>query len=90
MSSKSETLFEQGANLVQRRKFENASTVLKEVVELNPEDPYGWLWYGYSFLYQSEYEKAEKIFTKAIELELEIPAVYFHRGLSKQLQNNYE
>lgn len=81
---------EEAIRLMKKQKFKEASQLLTQVIENNPQDPIGYINYGNLLIHKKEYDQVERLFAKAIELDPKAATAYYGLGNLYYEQKDFE
>ncbi len=75
---------------VGKKEYDKAEKIVKEILEIKPNDPYFTAYLGYIYHCQEKYEKAIELYKKALELDPNNPITWNNLGLMYQNLHLFE
>jgi tetratricopeptide (TPR) repeat protein len=84
------SLFQRAEEAVQKKKFDQASDLLKQVVDTDARDFQAWMALGTVYLTQQKFEESENCYLKAVELKPDSPRAQLNLGRFRSTQKKYE
>jgi len=79
------------ANLyLETRQYPAAATLLRGLIEQNPNDAQLFLDYGTALMHQLKYAEAQPVLLKAVQLKPSLVEAYFDLGYAAEQNKNYE
>ncbi|HXQ68940.1 MAG TPA: tetratricopeptide repeat protein [Pyrinomonadaceae bacterium] len=84
------SLFVKAEEAVAKKKFDQASTLLKQVVETDNADFQAWTALGTVYFAQEKFPDAEQAYQHAIAVKADSPRAYFNLGRLLSLQKKCE
>lgn len=88
--SKTSSLFTKAKDAAKNKKYEEAATFLRQVVETDPADFPAWLELGTVYFIQKNYAEAEKAYTQAIAKHPDYGVALLSLGRLRIAQKNYD
>jgi tetratricopeptide (TPR) repeat protein len=89
-AEKSDKLVEEGVVLLYQSRFEEASELFLEAIDINPQNFEAYYYHGNCLANNREYRKAIDDFTKAIEINKNYAEAYANRGYMKSYLQDKE
>src|SRR5437868_2785450 len=89
-SSKTSSIFSKAKDAAKNKKYDEAATLLRQVVETDPADFQAWQELGTAYFNQKNYPEAEKAYTQAISKHPDYAAALINLGRLRIVQKNYD
>jgi lipopolysaccharide biosynthesis regulator YciM len=84
------SLFQKAEEAVEKKKFEQAIDLLKQVTETDKNDFQAWTALGTVYFAKQQFDEAEAAYLKAIEAHPTSPRAYINLGRVRSSQKKYE
>jgi len=88
--SKTSSMFSKAKDAVKNKKYDDAATLLRQVVETDPADFPAWLELGTVYFSQKNYAEAEKAYQQAIAKHPDYLLALISLGRLRIVQKNYD
>jgi tetratricopeptide (TPR) repeat protein len=88
--SKTSSLFSKGQDAQKNKKYDEAATLFRQVVEADPADFPAWLELGTAYFAQKNYGEAEKAYLQAIAKHPDYASALIGVGRVRIVQKNYD
>ena len=88
--SKTSSVFSKAKDAEKNKKYDEAATLLRQVVETDPADFPAWLELGTVYFIQKNYDEAEKAYTQAISKHPDYAVALLSLGRLRIAQKNYD
>jgi tetratricopeptide (TPR) repeat protein len=88
--SKTNSLFSKGQEAQKNKKYDEAATLFRQVVEADPADFPAWLELGTAYFAQKNYGEAEKAYLQAIAKHPDYVVALIGVGRVRIVQKNYD
>ena len=88
--SKNAGLFNKAAEAVEKKQYDQATSIFRKIVENDPKDFPVWAELGRLYFVQKNYAEAEKAYTEALKLRPDYEIVLISLGRLRIAQKNFE
>ena len=88
--SKNEGLFNKAAEAVEKKQYDQATSIFRKIVENDPKDFPAWAELGRLYFVQKNYAEAEKAYTEALKLRPDYEIVLVSLGRLRIAQKNFD
>ena len=88
--SKTSSLFSKANDAAKNKKYDEAATLLRQIVEIDPADFPAWLELGSVYFSLKNYPEAEKAYLQAIAKHPDYGSALMNLGRLRIVQKNYE
>ena len=88
--SKTSSLFTKARDAAKNKKYDEAATLLRQIVETDPADFPAWLELGTVYFIEKNYDEAEKAYTQAIAKHPDYGVALLSLGRLRIVQKNYD
>ena len=88
--SKTTSLFSKAKDAAKNKKYDEAATFLRQIVETDPADFAAWQELGTVYFIQKNYDEAEKAYTQAIAKHPDYGVALLSLGRLRIAQKNYD
>jgi tetratricopeptide (TPR) repeat protein len=75
---------------LESKQYAAAGTLLRTLIQQQPNDPQLLLDYGSSLMHQQKYPEAQTVLLKAVQLKPDLVEAYFDLGYAAEQNKNYE
>src|SRR5262249_11874423 len=84
------SIFQKAEEAVEKKKYDQAIDLLKQVVETDKNDFQAWTALGSIYFAQQKFDEAEGAYLKAIEVHPTSPRAYINLGRVRSSQKKFE
>jgi tetratricopeptide (TPR) repeat protein len=82
-------IYQDAVNLFEERKFEEAESLYRQIIEVETDNPNGFIGLGGSLLYQDRLEEAEQAYLEALDLSPQSVGAMIGLGSVRYLKGRY-